>query len=320
MASAAASDGTAGSAEYVAGDDAADHRFRFTAMASPCEIRLAGMARTLANAHAALAIAEVRRIEHKYSRYRPDSIVSRINAAAGSGEPVALDDETSQLLDFAAQLHALSAGLFDITSGVLRRVWDFRAARLPATEAIRAAIAQIGWPRVQRTPGAVALPDAGMELDFGGFGKEYAADRAAALLERDGVVSGIVNLGGDLRVLGPRPDGSAWSIGIQHPRAAGHSIASVQLARGALATSGDYERCFEVDGKRYCHLLNPTTGWSVQGWQSISVVAPLCVAAGAVSSIAMLHEDAAPAFLAAQQVAWLGVDAAGAVVRRGLTG
>jgi len=304
--------------EYAAGDDAEDHRFRFTAMASPCEVRLAGLPRALATAHAEIAIAEVRRVEHKYSRYRPDSIVSRINAAAGSGAAVEVDAETSQLLDFAAQLNALSEGRFDITSGVLRRAWDFRSARIPTPYALAEAVAQIGWPRVQRTPETVVLPDAGMEIDFGGFGKEYAADRAAALLERDGATSGIVNLGGDLRVLGPRPDGSAWSIGIQHPRAPERAIASVRLARGALATSGDYERFFEVDGKRYCHILNPATGWPVQGWQSISVVAPLCVAAGAMSTIALLHEDAAPAFLAGQQVAWLGVDRDGDVIRHGL--
>ena len=306
--------------EYLAGDNAQDHRFRFTAMASPCEVRLAGVPRALAAAHAEIAIAEVRRIEYKYSRYRADSVVSQINTAAGNGEAVAVDDETAQLLDFAAQLHALSGGLFDITSGVLRRVWDFRAVRTPASAALAAEVARIGWQRVLRSPGKFALPEAGMELDFGGFGKEYAADRATALLERDGVTSGIVNLGGDLRVLGPRPDGSAWSIGIQHPRATERTIASIQLARGALATSGDYERFFELDGKRYCHILNPKSGWPVQGWQSISVVAPLCVAAGAVSTIAMLQEDAAPAFLAMQQVAWLGVDRTGTVVRRGLAG
>ena len=305
--------------EYVAGDDAQDHRFRFAAMASLCEVRLAGLPRALATAHAEIAIAEVRRIEHKYSRYRPESIVSRINTAAGSGEAVPVDAETSQLLDFAAQLHALSNGRFDITSGVLRRVWDFRAACVPTADAVAQAVARIGWSRVQRTAEAVALPDAGMELDFGGFGKEYAADRAAALLERDGATSGIVNLGGDLRVLGPRPDGSAWSIGIQHPRAPEHTIASIRLARGALATSGDYERFFQLDGKRYCHILNPTTGWPVQGWQSISVVAPLCVAAGAMSTIALLHEDAAAVFLSDQQVAWLGVDRDGNVLRRGVS-
>ena len=196
--------------EYAAGDDAEDHRFRFTAMASPCEVRLAGLPRALATAHAEIAIAEVRRIEHKYSRYRPDSIVSRINAAAGSGAAVEVDAETSQLLDFAAQLNALSEGRFDITSGVLRRAWDFRSARIPTPYALAEAVAQIGWPRVQRTPETVALPDAGMEIDFGGFGKEYAADRAGALVERGGAASGIGPLGGAWRGLGPPPAGSAW--------------------------------------------------------------------------------------------------------------
>lgn len=286
-------------------------------MASPCEIRLAGLAQAAAQTLAAQAVAEVQRIEQKFSRYRDDSIVTRINRAAGSGRAVAIDAETEHLLEFAAQLHRLSEGRFDITAGVLQRAWDFRAQRVPSAATIAACVAQIGWPRVERSAGLVALPEPGMALDFGGFGKEYAADRAAALLERAGATSGLVNLGGDLRVLGPRPNGSPWSIGIQHPRDPARMIASIELARGALATSGDYERYFEHNGQRYCHLLNPATGWPVQGWQSISVVAPLCVAAGAASTIAMLHEDRAAEFLAGQALAWLGVDRDGTVVRHG---
>lgn len=292
--------------------------FEFQAMASACELRLVGDDESALRRAAQAAIAEVHRIERKYSRYDAGSLVSRINASAGRGQAVPVDDETAGLLAFAGRLHALSGGRFDITSGVLRRAWDFRAGRVPDGAEVKALLPLIGWPRVVFDGHRVALPQAGMEIDFGGFGKEYAADRAAALLERDGAASGIVNLGGDLRVLGPRPDGSAWSIGIQHPRAPERAIASIRLARGALATSGDYERFFEVDGRRYCHILNPATGWPVQGWQSISVVAPLCVAAGAMSTIALLHEDAAPAFLAGQQVAWLGVDRNGDVIRHGL--
>ena len=116
-------------------------------------------------------------------------------------------------------------------------------------------------------------------------------------------------------MLGPRPDGSAWSIGIQHPRATERTIASIQLARGALATSGDYERFFELDGKRYCHILNPETGWPVQGWQSISVVAPLCVAAGAVSTIAMLQRTPPRHFWPCSKWRGSGVDRTGTVVR-----
>jgi thiamine biosynthesis lipoprotein len=152
-----------------------------------------------------------------------------------------------------------------------------------------------------------------MELDFGGFGKEYAADRAATLLQQLGVRSGLVNLGGDIRLVGPRPDGSAWRLGIQHPRHDTRLLAQLPLAGGALATSGDYERFFERAGRRYCHVLDPRTGWPVAHWQSVSVVAPACLAAGALTTVAMLKGAAAPDFLAGQQVAYLAVDAEGRV-------
>lgn len=290
-----------------------EHVRYFAAMASQCEIREIRLAD--ASHGDEPAIAEVRRIEHKYSRYRPDSVVSRINAAAGSGRAVVVDEETAGLLDFAAQLHALSDGLFDITSGVLRRAWNFQSQRLPSTDELKALLPLVGWQHVEwdRAARRIALKQAGMELDFGGFGKEYAADRAAAVLLAAGARHGYVNLGGDLRLLGPRPDGSAWSLGIQHPRQASATIAGVPLLSGALATSGDYERYMDVQGRRYCHILDPRSGWPVQHWQSISVTAPLCTAAGALSTIAMLKQATALDFLRAQGADYLAVDAAGEV-------
>ena len=282
--------------------------FDFQAMSSACEIRLDGDHTPARQAAAEQAIAEVRRIEQTYSRYRSDSIVSRINAAAGSGVPVRLDAETAALLAFASQLHALSDGLFDITSGVLRRVWDFRAARLPDPNALRGLLPLIGWSLVEWNDRAIALPRVGMEIDFGGFGKEYAADRAMAVLAATGERHGYVNLGGDIRVLGPRADGRAWQFGIQHPRHADRTIASVAMTEGALASSGDYERFFDLDGRRYCHILDPRSGWPVIGWASFSVTAPACVAAGALSTIAMLKGDAALAFLSTQCATFLAVD------------
>jgi FAD:protein FMN transferase len=151
----------------------------------------------------------------------------------------------------------------------------------------------------------------GMELDFGGFGKEYAADRAATLLMEAGVEHGYVNLGGDLRFMGPQANGEGWQIAIQHPRQPDATAAWLTLLNGALTTSGDYERFFELDGHRYCHILNPKTLQPVSCWQSISVVAPICTAAGAISTIAMLKEAEAPAFLQEQGVMWLGIDLAG---------
>lgn len=284
-------------------------------MASRCEIRLADASANVASL-IDQAIAEVQRIESRYSRYRADSVVSRINAAAGSGQAITVDDETGSLLDFAAQLHTLSEGLFDITSGVLRRAWDFRSQRLPEPAQIEALLPLVGWQQVdwRREARQIALTQPGMELDFGGFGKEYAADRAAAVLLEAGVRHGYVNLGGDLRLLGPRPDGSAWALGIQHPREENGTIAGLPLHGGALATSGDYERYMELNGRRYCHILSPRSGWPVSHWQSISVVAPVCVAAGALSTIAMLKQADALDFLNAQGASYLAVDAGGRLI------
>jgi FAD:protein FMN transferase len=285
--------------------------FRFEAMASACEVRVAGTSLRGLRDAAQAAIDEVRRIELKYSRYRADSIVSRINASAGSDALLAVDDETAQLLGFAAQLFESSDGLFDITSGVLRRAWDFRAGRVPEPAAVSALLGLVGWQKVVWTGQTLTLPIPGMEIDFGGFGKEYAADRAHAVLAARGVRHGYVNLGGDVRVLGAQPDGTPWRIGIQHPRDADRLIASLDVNEGALATSGDYERFFEHDGRRYCHILDPRSGWPVDAWQSISVFAPVCVAAGAMSTIAMLKRGAGLDFLREQGAAFLAIDAQG---------
>jgi thiamine biosynthesis lipoprotein len=287
-------------------------RIPFKAMASACELVLAVDDEPEAQAMAAAAIAEVQRIEAKYSRYQPESIVSRINAAAG-GQAVACDEETWSLLSYADSLYQSSDGLFDITSGVLRRAWNFYDHRLPASADLDGLRQLIGWRRVEREGQAVRLPEAGMELDFGGFGKEYAADRAGAVLAAKGLHHGYVNLAGDMRMLGPKPDGSPWMIGIQDPRDKTAILATIPVDRGGLATSGDYERFFELDGKRYCHILDPRSGQPVTHWRTVSVVAPLAVVAGNCATIAMLKQADGLAFLEACGMNYLAVDQSGTV-------
>ena len=287
-------------------------RIPFKAMASACELVLAVDDEPEAQAMAGAAIAEVQRIEAKYSRYQPDSIVSRINAAAG-GQAVACDEETWSLLNYADSLYQSSGALFDITSGVLRRAWNFYDHRLPAAADLEALRQLIGWRRVEREAQAVRLPEAGMELDFGGFGKEYAADRAGAVLAAKGLHHGYVNLAGDMRMLGPKPDGSPWMIGIQDPRHKTAILATIPVDRGGLATSGDYERFFELDGKRYCHILDPRSGQPVTHWRTVSVVAPLAVVAGNCATIAMLKQADGLAFLEACGMNYLAVDQSGTV-------
>jgi thiamine biosynthesis lipoprotein len=283
----------------------------FAALGGEAELRLAGISQPALVEAAAAARAEISRIEQVYSRYRIDSVVSCINATAGTGCGVRVDNETCALLNFADSLFRQSQGLFDITSGVWRKAWDFRSASLPSDAHLAALRPCVGWEKVRWDGESICLPRAGMELDFGGFGKEYAADRAAAVLMEHGVNSGYVNLAGDIRVLGPRSSGQPWQMGIQHPRAPDALMAHAAITEGGLATSGDYERYFELDGQRYCHLINPQSGWPVQHWQSISVVAPLCIAAGSLSTCAMLMGAAGTDWLRAQGARFLAVDAQG---------
>ncbi|MTV37391.1 FAD:protein FMN transferase [Duganella radicis] len=287
----------------------------FAAMGSRCEVRIAAANDDTARHIATHAIGEVRRIEHKYSRYRRDSVISRINAAAGRCE-IECDKETVALLTYADALHSSSNGRFDITSGVLRKAWDFRAGVVPEQRALQALLPLVGWQQVVRDKSTVFLPHQGMELDFGGFGKEYAADRAAEVLAERGVAHAYVNLGGDIRFLGPRPDGKAWDIGIQDPRDMDATVASIPVSRGALTTSGDYERFIEVDGRRYCHVLDPRSGMPVSYWRSVSVVAPLAITAGSCTTIAMLLEEEGIDFLERSGMSYLAIDHQGQIFRR----
>ncbi|HET7730919.1 MAG TPA: FAD:protein FMN transferase [Usitatibacter sp.] len=264
------------------------YRFTFRAMAAENELQLHASGERDARHAADAAIAEVARIEAKYSRYRPGSVVSRINAAAGGAE-VAVDAETAALLDYADACFRQSGGAFDPTSGVLRRAWRFDTARVPSDAELAALLPLIGWGAVERSAAAVRLPRAGMELDFGGFGKEYAVDRAASVLLAHGVESALVNLAGDLAIVGPQPGDAPWQVGIRHPRVAGAVVARVPVHSGAIATSGDYERFVEVGGERHCHVLDPRTGRAARGFQSVTVHGPSCLVAGSASTIAMLH-------------------------------
>jgi thiamine biosynthesis lipoprotein len=286
----------------------------FDAMASPCELLLEGVDEGTARALLQRAQAEALRIEHRFSRYRDDSVVAQLHAGRGTWQLV--DAETALLLDFAAQCHALSGGLFDITSGVLRRAWRFDGGTpVPTAAAVAALRNRVGWHRLRWQRPRLWLPE-GMELDFGGIGKEYAVDRTLALLQAEAPVPLLVNFGGDLACSGPRRDGSAWQVGIEQPAdAAGRPVAAavLHLRHGALATSGDARRFVWHEGRRLGHVLDPRTGWPVEGApRAVTVAAPRCVEAGMLSTMALLRGPGAAAWLreAAVPHALIGADGA----------
>jgi len=208
-------------------------------------------------------------------------------------------------LNYADTCYRLSDGLFDITSGVLREAWDFKSGHVPPPERIERLLPRIGWDKVTFTTGHISFSTPGMQLDFGGIGKEYAVDRAATLCQQAGLKHGLINLGGDIRIIGPHADGRPWSVGVRHPRKAGQLLASIDVYQGGVATSGDYERRIILNGKRYSHILNPRTGWPVAGFASVTVIAEQCVVAGSAATITMLNEEQGAAWLQALGLAHL---------------
>lgn len=287
------------------------YRHAFKAMGSPCDIQLYAKSRARAKRIADTAIADVYRLEALYSRYRSDSFLSAINRVAASGGCIAVDAETTGLLNYATACYEQSDGLFDITSGILRRAWRFELGVLPDVAQVQGLLDKVGWHKLRWAPPVLEFPIAGMEIDFGGVVKEYAVDRAAALCREAGIRYGAVNLGGDIKIIGPHPDGSPWRIGIRHPRHAGAMLQTLLLSQGGLASSGDYERCIVLGWVRYGHILNPKTGWPVRHLASVSVVGDFCVVAGSASTIAMLKEDSGPAWLEDLGLPHLWVDVQG---------
>ena len=296
----------------------------FVAMGGPCRLRLdceeTAAARTAASAAINAGEAQVRRLESKYSRYLPDSLTSEINRCAGASSPVAIDTETAGLLNYASTLWRESDGMFDLTSGVLRRAWNFKTASLPCQSELDELLPLIGWDTVEWDETSVRLPRRGMELDFGGCVKEYACDSALAVLRQHGVQHALVDLSGDMAALGGQCKSSEragentervtpWQIGIRHPGERDEAIAHIPLLEGGLASSGDYERYMEVGGQRYGHILNPKTGWPVQGLAAVSVASEQCLVAGSTATLALLMpQKEALAWLENLGLSWLAVD------------
>ena len=278
-----------------------DYHIGFAAMATPCEVRVETDDECLAQRVAVAAQAEAQRIEEKFSRYRSDSVLSQINRDGHAG--LMVDDETTSLLDCAAAFHLLSDGLFDVTSGVLRRVWKFDGGdAIPSQDRIDAILQLVGWQKLTWDKPRLTLP-AGMELDFGGIAKEYAVDCVLGVARGLTELPTLVNFGGDLAVSGPRRDGSSWNVAIESVDQPGQMAGMLALAAGGLATSGDARRFLLHNGVRYSHILDPRSGWPVKAApRSVTVAAATCIEAGLTATLAMLKGAQAEEFLKREEI------------------
>lgn len=274
-------------------------RIRFRAMASPCEVLIDGVSLQDAEPLAAIAFGEAHRVEQKWSRYRSDNLIHAINTAQGA--VVTVDEETARLIDFGVWLYQQTEGRFDLTSGILRKIWRFDGhGQWPKHHQVRNLLPYVGWQKANWNNPRLQLAT-GMELDFGGIGKEYAVDRSLALLATACDAPLLVNYGGDLAANRPRRDGSAWQVGID--TGADTPAPRIQLRAGGVATSGDAHRYLMHKGRRHSHVLDARTGYPVVGAaRCVTAAAANCSAAGALTTTAMLRGPDAEAYLKAEGV------------------
>jgi thiamine biosynthesis lipoprotein len=276
------------------------YRGSFNAMASPCEVLIETDNSQLASDITKIVAGEAWRIEQKFSRYRKDNILYKIHHS--KGKKIKVDEEFALLLNFSQQCYELSDGLFDITSGVLRKIWTFDGSdNIPTHKQCEALLKKIGWHKVVWQPPYLTLP-VGMEIDLGGVGKEYAVDKAGKLAAEATDKPVLINFGGDLFATKPPLSRESWQVGIESIGGTDKS-AIINITRGGIATSGDANRYLERNGRRYSHVLNPKTGRSVSNApRSVTVASPSCIEAGFLSTLAMLQGKEAKSFLQAQSV------------------
>jgi len=243
----------------------------------------------VASAAVAAAGRAVFRVDSLMSTWQPESEISRLNAAAGSGEWLPLSAETLGVLQASAALARASDGAFDVTVGPLMRAWGFRGgeARPPSVAVRDSAGALVGYQLLELDSAGqrARLARAGAAVDLGAIAKGYALDVAAAALRAAGAQAGMVDLGGNVLAFGPPPAGRAyWTVGVLDPRDPGGTIGQVRLREGAVATSGDYEQFFEVAGVRYSHIMDPRRGEPARGTLQVTAIAATGLQADGLST------------------------------------
>ncbi len=234
-----------------------------------------------------LAFEEIRRIDGLMSVYNPDSEVSRVNEAAGEFA-VRVSADTLEVVSESLRIARLTNGAMDITVAPLMELWGFGNGenRVPPDDELQEKLLLVDYRKVlaDADSSTVRLDLPGMRIDVGGIAKGYAVDSAIRVMKEAGIRNALISAGGDIYAMGAPPGKESWKIGIRHPRARADLLGILELKDRAVATSGDYENFFEVDGKRYCHIMDPGTGRPVQGIMSVTILADTAAEADALAT------------------------------------
>ena len=264
-------------------------RFEYTEryMATPCDIKLYAATAEEAERAKTEAYAEIADIDAAMNDWNPDSEISRLSATAGSGPWVPVSPRLFEVLRSGWAIAQLSDGAFDVTVGPIVKLWRQakQDQKLPSPEALRTALAAVGWLHLQldhaRRTALLEMP--GMSPDVGGIAKGYACDQALAVLARHGITRAMVNTGGGMAFGDPPPGQSGWRIGLAD------TDEVLVLSRCGVATSGDWERFVVIDGKRYSHVVDPRTGLGLTNRALVTVVHPEGMVADALTKTVMVR-------------------------------
>jgi len=262
------------------------HKLEFQAMSTHCRMNCHGVAASVAHDFQREVVEWTAQFEARYSRFIPDSLIGRINAAAGE-RWVETDPETDRLFGLCQELFFFTRGAFDPTALPLIKLWNWKQSSpvLPEDKNIQAARELVGWNKIQRRPGGIFLPRRGMALDLGGIGKEYAVDCVMNLAVQRGIPNVLVDFGQDVRVRGHAPGKKFWWVGLDDANHPGKCWAGVAVTDHAVTTSGDYLRHFVANGRRYGHILDPRTGYpALNDCRAVSVIGPSCTIAGLLAT------------------------------------
>ncbi len=282
-------------------------------MGTDLQIKVLGRDRARLEAAVEAADHELRRVEDMMTDWRP-SPLTRLNDAAGQG-PFEVPAELAAIIARAREVSRITEGAFDVTYAGVGRLWDFkvRPPKIPDAEQISAGLRLVDSSRLKVDPSqrSVAVPR-GMQIGLGGIAKGYGVDRAMQVLLDLGIEHAIVNAGGDLKALGRNGD-EPWEVAVKHPRDPEHVIAVLRVSNTAMVTSGDYERFFEHDGRRYHHILDPRTGYPSEGAMSATVIAPHAEFADALATAlcVMGPEQGIPLIEKLRRVEAIVIDMAG---------
>ncbi|KMQ59680.1 thiamine biosynthesis protein ApbE [Chryseobacterium sp. BLS98] len=257
-------------------------------MGNAFEITVVSDDKNSANQHIDAAIDEIRRIEKLLTTFSEESQTNLINRNAGI-KPVKVDWEIFDLIERSLRISRITDGYFDISyGGIDKSFWNFdrKMQQLPDPELIKEHLKLVNYQNIllNRENQTVFLKEKGMRIGFGGIGKGYAAEKAKKLLQKRGVLSGIVNASGDLTTWGNQADGKPWTVGIADPDNSKQPFSYMNITDMAIATSGNYEKFVVIGGKKYSHTINPKTGMPVSGVKSVTIFCPNAEIADAMAT------------------------------------